>query len=178
MVAIAIIAVLAAVGFTSYSQAQKLARDSKRKQDLKAIAAALELFYADNRRYPLTSASDGTLFWAASTVDGSNWIFDRTSTGTGTNAFSPTYMDRLPKDPLSNGNAYSASSTGYYYFSYYTGDYSTPACKAGQYYFLATRLENTNDPDNVAHNNFAVCGGTSTNAIALSNGATYLIVRQ
>ncbi len=42
MIAISIVAILAAVGFTVYSTTQISARDTKRRQDIDAIAAALE----------------------------------------------------------------------------------------------------------------------------------------
>lgn len=45
MVAITIIAILATIGITIFSGAQKQARDSKRKQDIDSIAIALETRY-------------------------------------------------------------------------------------------------------------------------------------
>ncbi len=46
LVVIGIIAVLLGLGATSYSTAQKKARDAKRKNDLKAIQNALEQYYS------------------------------------------------------------------------------------------------------------------------------------
>ncbi len=45
MVAISIIAVLSTIGMVAYSKVQLLGRDARRKQDLRAIAQALEIFY-------------------------------------------------------------------------------------------------------------------------------------
>ncbi len=46
LVVIGIIAILVGLGTTSYSTAQKKARDAKRKSDLKAIQNALEQYYS------------------------------------------------------------------------------------------------------------------------------------
>jgi prepilin-type N-terminal cleavage/methylation domain-containing protein len=46
LVVVGIIAVLVGLGFTSYSTAQKKARDAKRKSDLKSIQNALEQYYS------------------------------------------------------------------------------------------------------------------------------------
>ncbi|MGB9883476.1 MAG: type II secretion system protein [Microgenomates group bacterium] len=46
LVVIGIIAILVALGTTSYSTAQKKSRDAKRKSDLKAIQNALEQYYS------------------------------------------------------------------------------------------------------------------------------------
>jgi prepilin-type N-terminal cleavage/methylation domain-containing protein len=175
MVAISIIAVLAAVGFTSYSQSQKLARDSKRKQDIQSIANALELFYGDNRRYPTTSkVTDHGSGWAFSKADGSNWIIDRGITGAETTtSIAPLYIPKVPSDPISNGNAYSLAASGYFYYS----DRADPlnvVCKPGQYYILIAKLENPNDPDTGTKNPIPVCNQSSSEFAP----AGYLISRQ
>jgi prepilin-type N-terminal cleavage/methylation domain-containing protein len=46
LVVVGIIAVLIGLGISSYSTAQKKARDAKRKSDLKAIQNALEQYYS------------------------------------------------------------------------------------------------------------------------------------
>jgi len=58
MVVIAIIAILAVVGLTLYSGAQKSARDSKRKSDIDAVSKALETRYdAPTAKYPPIATS-------------------------------------------------------------------------------------------------------------------------
>lgn len=52
LVVIAIIAILVAVGVASFGTAQKTTRDSRRKQDMKTISSALELYYTQNNAYP------------------------------------------------------------------------------------------------------------------------------
>ncbi len=53
LVVISIIAVLMAVISTSYSAAQKRARDARRRQDIKAVQKALEQYRAVHDRYPV-----------------------------------------------------------------------------------------------------------------------------
>lgn len=48
LVVIGIIGVLVSLGISSYSTAQKKARDSKRKSDLRAIQSCMEQYYNDN----------------------------------------------------------------------------------------------------------------------------------
>lgn len=57
MVVIAIIAILATVGLTIYSAAEKAARDGKRISDIQEIQKGLEQFYAVNQSYPDAKAS-------------------------------------------------------------------------------------------------------------------------
>ncbi|MBI2404700.1 type II secretion system protein [Candidatus Gottesmanbacteria bacterium] len=62
LVVIAIIAVLISMATVSYSSAQKKARDSKRKQDVKAVQAALEQYYADNNGNYIAGCNPGTTY--------------------------------------------------------------------------------------------------------------------
>jgi len=147
MIAVGIIGIISAIGMVGYSQAQKLARDARRKQDLRSIAIALELYYQKNSHYP-TSAVGG---WQYSS--GANpWI-------TGTPVFGTNYINTLPKDPLGNdANPLNANSYGY---AYYSGTSGAIACNANdQNYQLVTRLENTSDSDRCEIKNYQYCGGS------------------
>lgn len=54
LVVIAIIGILISLGVASFSNAQKKARDSRRREDLKAVQNGLEQYYADNNgSYPI-----------------------------------------------------------------------------------------------------------------------------
>ncbi|HLC87588.1 MAG TPA: type II secretion system protein [Patescibacteria group bacterium] len=58
MVAISIVAILAVIGYTLLTTAQANARDSRRKQDIDAIATALELqFDGPKGTYPAVAVS-------------------------------------------------------------------------------------------------------------------------
>jgi len=54
LVVIAIIGILISLGVASFSNAQRKARDSRRREDMKAIQNGLEQYYADhNGSYPV-----------------------------------------------------------------------------------------------------------------------------
>lgn len=81
LVSIVVIAVISTVGFVSYSNSQKISRDFRRKQDLRAVQTALELYYQKNAgAYPIGSS------W--STLD----------------ALEPTYINKIPLDPKNTGD--------------------------------------------------------------------------
>lgn len=52
LIVVSIIAVLAAVGLTTYITFIKNARDAKRQSDLKFVQSALEQYHADQKYYP------------------------------------------------------------------------------------------------------------------------------
>lgn len=54
LVVIAIIGILVAMVSYGYSQAKARARDARRKADIDTIKKALELYYQENQRYPIT----------------------------------------------------------------------------------------------------------------------------
>jgi prepilin-type N-terminal cleavage/methylation domain-containing protein len=55
LIVIALIGILVSVGTASYSSAQFKARNSRRKQDMKAVQSALEQYYGVNNEYPAAS---------------------------------------------------------------------------------------------------------------------------
>ena len=152
MIAISILAIIAAVGMTSYSQSQKLARDAKRKQDIRSIAVALELYHQKNKVYPPSnSTAPGCNFngmWCKSSNATEPWIPGLTS----------TYISKLPRDPVNdNVSDPGLSTTGGYI---YTG----MPCVAGgtPYFFIGAALENQNDPDGNLKQHYKYCGVDTT----------------
>lgn len=137
MVAISIIAIMSVAGIIIYTDVQKKSRDSKRKQDLKAIKTALEFYYKDNGKYPSARGCPyGSNCYAYST-SGENWIPELVS---------GKYMDRVPQDPINN-------NIGPFYpgnYSYAYGNVGTN----GQGYDLTTQLENSNDGETCAKKNW------------------------
>ena len=63
MVTVAIMGIVMAAGIVAFSNAQKTARDAKRRADLDAIGKALEQYYQDNNSYPTLNAvsTNGTV---------------------------------------------------------------------------------------------------------------------
>lgn len=90
LVVIGIIAILVAMGFASYSTAQKKARDARRKGDLKAIQNSMEQYYSIcGFAYPAAGPSTNIICTSPSTA----------------------IMPTVPTDPKT-GTAYTCSSCG------------------------------------------------------------------
>lgn len=77
LITIAILGILATVGFGQFKTSQKKARDAQRKADLGNIARALEMYYNDHQSYPLTLSGWGLPFEDENNI----------------------YMKKLPEDP-------------------------------------------------------------------------------
>jgi len=120
LVVITIIAILIAVVSTSFINAQMKSRDGRRKNDLKSVQSALDLYFETNGKYPASSI-DGKITCNTPIDWGNTFICDTT-----------TYMQQLPKDPAYQTDA----NKGYYY--------SNPSSFS---YVLSAALENSNDPD-------------------------------
>jgi prepilin-type N-terminal cleavage/methylation domain-containing protein len=143
LVSVAIISILSAVGMVTYSEAQKFARDAKRKEDLKAIGVALELFYHTNKKYP-NGVRAGCTFagdWCISGNGRDPWIPE----------LSTSYINTLPKDPSTNtNNPHWIPGGGYAYVG----------C-GNQGFVLLTVLENANDPDVTSKRHYKWCDGVT-----------------
>ncbi len=145
LIAIVIIGIIASIGYSSYNSAQMRARDAKRKQDLRSISVALELYYQKNKHYPCSSD------WQLSSSADSLWIKDEVVIGVtscGSTPFNTNYINSLPKDPLRNsGNPQGGVENGYAYWAASTVGFTGCPGASGQFYNLTTLLENSNDPD-------------------------------
>lgn len=92
LVAITILAVLAAVGMTIYSKAQKAARMTKRIQDLHNIQSSLETYHTINGSYPDTSGNMRS--------ECNNWGGQAANDVIpATTKFVPSYLKAFPSDP-------------------------------------------------------------------------------
>ncbi len=95
LVVIAIIAILSVIGFTVFTNAQKGARDSKRRSDIDSIAKALEIYKSANGNYPQIAQSGGGPWFC----DSSGNFADNTAMVT---ALSPYFSTGIPRDPIDN----------------------------------------------------------------------------
>jgi prepilin-type N-terminal cleavage/methylation domain-containing protein len=159
MIAISIIAIVSAVGLVTYNNTRMIARDAKRKQDLKAIAQALELFYLEYRRYPCHGISTRVNSLDTNTT----WLTDSSDIGcvtatTGGTGFklSPAFMSSVPRDPLNT------TSYKYEYHSSAANGLGSPPC-LNQDFILIAYLENTNDADTALKKPRTICGSIVTN---------------
>lgn len=158
LIVISIIGVLAAVGFVSYSASQSKARDSKRKQDLRSLATALELYYGVNRSYPI-SGSD----YSISTSNPDTWI---------PGLLAPSkFINVLPVDPINSGDPKTDNTTSFGYS--YWSDPDGTCGGANTYYLLVTKLENPDDPDSNKNKAYKDCLGT-----ALTGNGIYAVASE
>lgn len=96
IIVIVIIGALAALISGNFITSLKKGRDARRKGDLQQIQKALEMYYEDNRVYPLSITSGSELAYNGK-----------------------TYMTKVPSDP-SNGCIYQYDSTDGTYYKLYS----------------------------------------------------------
>jgi general secretion pathway protein G len=85
LVVVSIIGILISLSLFGIQNSRKSARDAKRKSDLESIRSALEMYKADNGKYPSTSGGMN----ASSLSSSQNW---------------GNYISSMPTDPLSGRN--------------------------------------------------------------------------
>lgn len=111
LVVMVIIGILVMVGMSNYGGVQKKGRDARRKEDLRQIANALEMYYHDNGTYP-KSTPDGKILGCGTdeSLVVCNWgeIFEHNGA---------VLMVSIPQDPI-NGNNYFYDSDGSFYLIY------------------------------------------------------------
>lgn len=125
LISVAIIGVLATIGIMSYSKAQSIARDSKRKQDLTNLKTALELYKQRNGEYP-PGAATGAAAYSSNLPSWDTFKNILVPTGAGT----IQYINTLPQDP----SLCSGVSCSYYYL------YNTPDSTS---FRIGAKLENS-----------------------------------
>lgn len=141
LVVIAIISGLSALLLPNYMGARERARDAQRKNDLKQIQKALELYRQDQTpvSYPVSVSCDTSTCFPNSDLA---W-----SSGT------TIYMNKVPKDPNRTTNS------GYYYYAVDNTNLT---------YTLCACIENKADPDGVIGNcdaNYTCASGIHYNVI-------------
>lgn len=117
IVAISIIAVVATTVYVNIRGNQAVARDARRKADLKTLQTALELYYTKNASYPSTGGN-----WVGEPpVFGGRCYIDGCSPGPYIVGLAPTFLQALPSDPTrrasSNAGGCTNSHAGYLYKS-------------------------------------------------------------
>lgn len=129
LVVVAIISLLSSIVLASLNTARAKARDAYRKQELKQIETALELYYNNHGNYPSTGATDANNGGTYST-QGSSWLSFLVSDGN---------MSSAPKDPINvdTGPWCWSGNTGKNTILVYNSD--------GTHYVLCAWMENTSD---------------------------------
>jgi len=138
LVVIAIIGLLATIVSVSVNNARKKARDAQRIGEIKQLMTALELYYDENGRYPISTGGCGAGSpnggWCNSvqSLAGDHWIHDNGVAG----VLSP-FMPVEPTDPNQGGSPNwppAGGGTIFYFASGYGG--------TGQWYMIIFGLEN------------------------------------
>ena len=107
LVVIAIIGILSSVVLASLNAARAKARDAVRKSDLKQLQTALELYYNDYERYPITNT------WYGYQTSGCGVAAGLSGSGGYIPDLAPTYIATLPIDP----SRQFGGCSGYLYYS-------------------------------------------------------------
>ncbi|MFA4942945.1 MAG: FISUMP domain-containing protein [Patescibacteria group bacterium] len=127
LVVIAIIGLLATVSVIALNNARSKSRDAKRVSEIKQIQTALELYYNDQNRYPLT---------AEFTLGGE--IFSTSSYGT------TTYLAHIPGAPTPADGSCSDSENLFTYISNDGSSYSLTFCLGVNTGTLTAGVNNAN----------------------------------
>ncbi len=132
IVVIAIIGILASIAIGNTFSSIPKAHDAQRKNDLKQMQTALQVYFQDHNSYPQPASSR----CQSSTASTLCWIklFDTIGPNGTTIYGTPTYIKQMPQDPLS------------------TGVYTYCSSSSNQYTLVAT-LENQHDTDINGNNN-------------------------
>lgn len=94
LVVISIIGILSSVVLTSLNSARAKARDTTRKSDLRQLQTALEMYYNDNGKYPITNDT-----WYGYQTSGCGVAGGLSGQEGYIPGLAPTYMAKLPVDP-------------------------------------------------------------------------------
>jgi general secretion pathway protein G len=109
LVVIAIIGLLSTLAVVALNSARQKSRDSKRVADVKQIQTALELYFADNNRYPDMATNTELGGSSANKLCGSG-TFSGSCSGT-------TYMGLVPSKPTPNDGTCASADNRYMYES-------------------------------------------------------------
>lgn len=122
LVVISILGILSTIGLSSFTAAQAKVRDAKRKAYLSQVAASLEAYNSDHKKYPDSDISGQIKACGAGFNTACTWSADSLKDANGT-----TYMVKLPADPSTDRSFFYAS------------------LDSGKKFQLYSRLENTQD---------------------------------
>lgn len=160
LVVIAIIGILSSVVLASLNTARAKARDAYRKQELKQIEIALELYYDRHGNYPPTENTidaDSMGMWSGQMA----WLDFLVTEG---------FISSAPKDPINVDTGpwcWSGNTTKNTIFTYGSD---------GTHYVLCAWMENTTDPATLQYRDVPNPWNTSLMLRANYNYSNYNIV--
>lgn len=110
LVVIAIIGLLSTLAVVALGSARTKARDAKRLSDIKQVQTALELYYTDVGKYPITT----TAIVLGNATNGACLNQASGFTKAGVTDCPNAYMGQVPADPGSNAYTYNISDGSTY----------------------------------------------------------------
>jgi len=113
MVVIAIIGILATIGYASFGEARQQARDKVRMASLKELQLSIELFRAQTGNYPTQGCGGINTFAGPGPVPGGGGFASCDNYINDINGFVPDFIAALPRDP----NRENEPGVGFYYQS-------------------------------------------------------------
>lgn len=127
MVVVILIGILSTIVAVSYGKSQTKARDAKRRSDIQSIATAMEMYKANNKKYPesITPSGSGSCgqnnnyWWYCGIIlRGITTGEDPLENGATSNFVSEIrpYLPSLPVDPSFNAGASNPSQPGTYWY--------------------------------------------------------------
>lgn len=182
LVVASIIAALASVGIIGYSSAKSKSRDAKRISDVKAIAAAVNLYGEKHENYKINNvgySSNGWGYFNCTSGLASAWAYCGSygSTSIGGALVSEGFLSFEPVDPSGDitvsGTATPKAGHPYMFYPYDTAlcdcDAATtvPSCEITTFYnnfYVYAKLENssgTQSAINVSPNGYCLPAGTT-----------------
>lgn len=145
LVSITVLAVISLIGLTTYFHSQVVGRDARRKEDIRSIAVAVELYNQTYGHYPCTS---GNYKISSSNLPG--WISDSCPPNA---AMVPRFIQNLPTDPKNSGQSV-------YRYRTFGGPNCNLTTDGGGFVLIAT-LENLNDSEGDDGNGHKLCTGAN-----------------
>lgn len=128
LVVISIIGLLSTLAVVSFGNARKKSRDTKRVADIKSIQTGLELYFADNDGYPVTTEGITLGPGAKKLLCNSTTGFEDTDACSG----SATLYIYVPKDPGTNSSyVYTSASAMSYTITFKTEQSDVPGLMSG-----------------------------------------------
>jgi len=153
IVVIAIIAVLSGIVMMNVTQYMMKARNAARKEALRQVQKALELYFSENGSYPITT---GDAWWGECTNYGSHPLTGATGYVPG---LAPDYIGQLPLDPKGHN---ADGTSGCYIYRSVSSNGVAYAYKLMAYHTPEGTFDST-DPfyDSYYNTSWVVCGGVS-----------------
>lgn len=174
LVVVSILGFMASVLLVNMSDARKKSRDTVRKQTMKQLQTALELFYEDNGRYPTSTTGAITDYHASENIvwvgagAAPTWVYNEPDNYIP--GLAPKYIRSLPRDPFSTKITRCTDWRATYMYRSDGKDYKLLSWCSGEISY--SDRDTFNDP---ARDNYplSTCSGGTANTSAIYSWAIW-----